>query len=147
MRSVWSLINCNRRMAEALEGLTGYCRIVDDIVIYDKDPQQHVAHVKQFLEQCKERQIAINKDKWKFCCTRFTFVGFHLSASPNLKNPWQKTVIYIFQLLKSEASTKGIVRVWLQVHRQAREDSDYQHLKQHIMEGFPDYWCLLTEAI
>ena len=32
----------NRRMAEALEGLSGYHRIADDIVIYDKDPQQHV---------------------------------------------------------------------------------------------------------
>jgi len=71
----------NRRMAEALEGLTGYRRIVDDIVIYDKDPQQHVAHVKQFLERCKERQIAINKDKWKFCRTSVTFAGFHLSSN------------------------------------------------------------------
>ena len=41
----------NWRMAEALEGLTGYRRIVDDIVIYDKDPQQHVMHVKQFLQR------------------------------------------------------------------------------------------------
>ena len=40
----------NRRMTEALEGLTGYHRVIDDIVIYNKDPQQHVAHVKQFLE-------------------------------------------------------------------------------------------------
>ena len=44
-------------MAEALEGLTGYHRIVDDIVIYDKDPQQHVQHVKQFLQQCKDKKI------------------------------------------------------------------------------------------
>ena len=34
----------NCRMAEALEGLAGW--IVDDIVIYDKDSQQHVLHVK-----------------------------------------------------------------------------------------------------
>jgi len=66
----------NRRMAEALEGLTGYRRIVDDIVIFDKDPQQHVV---QFLERCKERQISINKEKWKFCCTEVTFAGFRLS--------------------------------------------------------------------
>ena len=27
----------NHTMAETLEGLTGLCRIVDDIIIYDKD--------------------------------------------------------------------------------------------------------------
>ena len=69
----------NRCMAEALEGLTGYRRIVDDIVIFDKDPQQHVMHVKQFLQRCKERQISINKEKWKFRCTEVTFAGFCLS--------------------------------------------------------------------
>jgi len=31
-------------MAKALEGLCGYRRIVDDLVIYDKDPAQHVEH-------------------------------------------------------------------------------------------------------
>ena len=39
-------------MAEAFTGLTGFRRIIDDIVIYDchSDPQQHTAHVKQFLQ-------------------------------------------------------------------------------------------------
>jgi len=45
----------NRRMAEALEGLSGYRSIVDDIVISDKDPEQHVLHVKQFLKHCKDK--------------------------------------------------------------------------------------------
>ena len=63
-------------MAEALEGLKGYCRIVDDIVIYDKDPQQHINHVKQFLQQCKDKKISINRDKWQ---SQVKFTGFHLT--------------------------------------------------------------------
>ena len=39
----------NRCMAEAFQGLTGFQRIVDDIVILDKDIQSHADHVKQFL--------------------------------------------------------------------------------------------------
>ena len=66
-------------MAEALEGLTGYCRIVDDIVIYDKDPQQHVMHVKQFLQRCKDKKISINRDKWQFCQSEVKFAEFHLT--------------------------------------------------------------------
>ena len=65
-------------MTEVLEGLTGYRRIVDDIVVFDKDPQQHVVHVK--LQRCKERKISISKEKWKFCCTEVTFAGFRLST-------------------------------------------------------------------
>ena len=39
----------DRRMAEAFTGLTGFRRVVDDIIIYDCDEQQHTAHVRQFL--------------------------------------------------------------------------------------------------
>ena len=38
----------NRRMAEAFEGLTGFRRIVDDIVIYDRDEASHMDHVRQW---------------------------------------------------------------------------------------------------
>ena len=40
----------NRRMAEAFEGLTGFRRIVDDIVIYDRDEASHMDHMRQFLQ-------------------------------------------------------------------------------------------------
>ena len=53
----------NRRMAEAFDGLTGFRRVVDDVIIYDKDIESHVEHVKQFLQRCQEQQISINKDK------------------------------------------------------------------------------------
>ena len=47
----------NRRMAEAFEGLTGFRRIVDDIVIYDRDIASHMTHVKQFLQSCQDKKI------------------------------------------------------------------------------------------
>ena len=36
-------------MDEAFTGLSGYRRIVDDVVIYDSDPSQHIDYVHQFL--------------------------------------------------------------------------------------------------
>jgi len=71
----------NRRMAEAFEGLTGFRRIVDDIVIYDKDIESHASHVKQFLQRCQERHIALNKDKCRFFQQKVTFAGFELSST------------------------------------------------------------------
>ena len=70
----------NRQMDEAFAGLTGYRRIVDDVVIYDSDANQHADHVRQFLQRCKERKITLNTDKWQFAQSQVTFAGFRLSA-------------------------------------------------------------------
>ena len=68
-------------MDEAFAGLTGYRRIVDDIVIYDSDEAQHTDHVRQFLHWCSERKITLNTEKWLFAKTEVNFAGFHLSAA------------------------------------------------------------------
>ena len=69
----------NRRMDEAFAGLTGYRRVVDDVVIYDSDTTQHTDHVRQFLQRCAERQITLNTDKWVFAQPQVTFAGFIVS--------------------------------------------------------------------
>ena len=60
-------------MDEAFAGLTGYRRVVDDVVIYDSDPTQHMNHVRQFLQRCAERHITLNTDKWEFAQPQVTF--------------------------------------------------------------------------
>ena len=45
----------NRRMDEAFEGLSGYHRIVDDVVIFDCYEAQHAHHVRQFFVRCAEK--------------------------------------------------------------------------------------------
>ena len=67
-------------MAEAFTGLSGFRRVVDDIVIYDSNVEDHVAHVKQFLQRCADKNIALNIDKCKFFQTQITFAGFQLST-------------------------------------------------------------------
>ena len=57
------------RMDEAFAGLSGYRRIVDDVVIYDSDITQHASHVKEFLQR-----------KITFAQPQVTFAGFILSA-------------------------------------------------------------------
>ena len=71
----------NRRMDEAFAGLTGYRRIVDDVVIYDSDATQHMAHVRQFLQRCTEKCITLNNEKWRFAQDDVNFAGFNLSAN------------------------------------------------------------------
>ena len=66
-------------MDEAFAGLTGYRRVIDDVVIYDSDATQHTDHVRQFLQWCTERQITLNTDKWEFAQPQVTFAGFIVS--------------------------------------------------------------------
>ena len=61
------------------EGLLTFQRVVDDIVIYDKDKERHITHVKQFIQRCQDCQISINRDKCTFCQPTITFAGFKLS--------------------------------------------------------------------
>jgi len=35
--------------------LMGYRRIVDDVVIYDSNEEQHSSHVRRFLQKCLDK--------------------------------------------------------------------------------------------
>ena len=67
-------------MAEAFAGLTGFCRVVDDTIIYDEDKIEHAAHVRQFLKRCLDKQNAFNPDKHKCSQTSVTSAGFKFST-------------------------------------------------------------------
>ena len=70
----------NRRMDETFVGLSGFRRIVDDVVIYDSNATHHADHVRQFLQRCVDRGITLNTSKWKFSQPKVTFAGFILSG-------------------------------------------------------------------
>ena len=65
----------NRRMDEAFAGLDDFCKIVDDVVIFDSDPLKHVQHVRQMLRCC----ISLNREKFQFCQQKAHFAGFTLT--------------------------------------------------------------------
>ena len=128
----------NRRMAEAFEG---FRRIVDDIVIYDRDEASHMDHVRQFLQRCRDKGISLNKEKWQLCQPCVTFAGFQLSGDgyridPSLTDAISKfpapaffglvnqlttstdKIAHLLAPLRPLLSTKNEY-VWLQDHDQA----------------------------
>ena len=106
----------NHRMDEAFAGLSGYRRIVDDVVIYDSDVTQHTTHVREFLQRCAERKIILNNDKWEFAKSQVTFAGFILSeqgyqvdssitqAIANFPTPVTRTDLRVFFGLANQLS-------------------------------------------
>ena len=69
----------NRRMDEALAGMKDFRKIVDDVVVFDHDEQEHVEHVRQLLRRCEEKKISLNREKFRFCQTEVPFAGFMLT--------------------------------------------------------------------
>ena len=69
----------NRRMDEAFAGLTGFRRIVDDVVIFNNNIKQHADHVRQFLWRCKEKHITLNIKKWQYAQTEVDLAVFIIS--------------------------------------------------------------------
>ena len=60
------------------------CRFVvvyfDDILIYSKDLDQHVAHLKSVLDVLRKEKLYANVKKCTFCTDKFLFLGFLVSA-------------------------------------------------------------------
>jgi len=67
-------------MAETYVGLTGFHRVVNDIIIYDDNELEYATHVRQFLQHRADKHIALNPEKYKFSQNKVTFPGFTLSA-------------------------------------------------------------------
>jgi hypothetical protein len=66
-------------MDEALEGLSHLGRIVDDVIIYSKNRQDHEKHVRAFLKRCQEHNIKLNREKVQLSQDSVEFAGTIIS--------------------------------------------------------------------
>lgn len=112
----------NRSMDEAFEGLPGFHRVVDDIVIHNNDIMHHTQHVRQFLQRCSEKHITLNKAKWKFAQTSVDFAGFILfkegyhivKANTNFPSPSNRTNLRsLISLINHLSASTAIVATLL----------------------------------
>ena len=103
----------NRRMAEAFTGLSGFRHVVDDIVIYDSNVEDHIAHGKQFLQRCADKNIALNIDKCKLkpplLASNCQHMGIRLMnqslrQSPSTQTPTSCTDLRLFIGLVNQLS-------------------------------------------
>lgn len=71
-----------RRIHEELEGLNGICNIADDILIfgsgdnYEEAEKDHDSNITALLKRCSDRNIKLNKKKFKFKLNSVKFMGF-----------------------------------------------------------------------
>ena len=83
-----------------------FCRVVDDVVAFDRDQYQHIEHVRQLLRRCEKKRISLNGDKFKFCLTEVQFAGFKLTSTGYSVSPEITDAIANFPTPSSRTASK-----------------------------------------
>lgn len=76
-------------IAQRLEGLEGVVNVVDDILVWGEDEEQHDRRLRQLLDRIRSINLKLNKEKCKFRTTEVTYVG-HVLTADGLKPDQEK---------------------------------------------------------
>jgi len=68
-----------RKLIEALDGLTNVACIADDVIVHGKDTNDHDKHLHDFLQTCQKKGIKLNKDKLQLRMNEITFMGHRIT--------------------------------------------------------------------
>ena len=64
-----------RRMNQILEGLEGVLCLMDDVLIFGKDKEQHDVKLMEVLKRIAEAGVTLNSEKCEFAKNRVKFLG------------------------------------------------------------------------
>ena len=73
-----------KRLLQALDGLTGVQCVADDIIIWGSSDAEHDERLHKLLQRCQSVGIVLNKEKCQYRLKEITFLG-HIVSSSGLK--------------------------------------------------------------
>lgn len=68
-----------RRFDNALDDLSNYQKVMDDVILYDETFEDHYRNVRKYLERCRKNSITLNEKKFVFAQTSVDFVGYKVN--------------------------------------------------------------------
>lgn len=94
-------------MSHMFQDIDGVEVIVDDLVVWGEDVEQHDERLRQLLDRCRERNLKLNREKCHFRVSQVHYVGHVLSADGVKPDP--KKVEAIFAM-PTPANREGLQR-------------------------------------
>lgn len=77
-------------MNEILEGIRGVTCLMDDVLVFGKDKEEHNARLEQVLERLQSAGVTLNSRKCEFNKTEVKFLG-HLISKEGIRPDPEKT--------------------------------------------------------
>ena len=154
-----------KRLIQALVGLTGIACIADDILIYgagdthEEAIRDHNKNLTQLLERCREKSIRLNKAKLALRLTELDFMGHRLtsqglkpdpnkvSAILNLEPPRNKEEVQRFSGAVNYLAKflPKLSQIMEPIRRLTQCDVDWHWSEEHD-RAFREVKCLVTQA-
>ena len=69
-----------RRGDEAIQGIHNVKKVVDDMIVYDSNYDEHYHHVRELLQRCRDKGITLNPNKFNFAEENVKFVGYSVTS-------------------------------------------------------------------
>lgn len=82
---------------------------VDDILIYSKDPESHLNHIKIVIEELDNAGLKINIDKCEFYKEEIIYLGFKLTQDGIMMNPERIQVIQDYKRPTNLKTLRGFI--------------------------------------
>ena len=82
-----------KRMSKILDGISGVLCLIDDVLVYGKNREEHNARLGEVLERLKEARVSLNPEKCVFCKSKLTFLGHLIDENGIQADPEKTTAI------------------------------------------------------
>ena len=84
-----------RAMNKILQPFLGKFAMVylDDVIIFSKSPQEHLEHLQQVFEKCKEAGLTLKESKCHFCKESIDLLGYVISKDGIAAQPGKTSAI------------------------------------------------------
>ena len=101
---------CQKMMNIVLRGMHKFSgSLVDDIVIFDKNPDVHLTHVKHVLERLRNAGLTANKTKSIFAENKLKILGHLLVDGQILPDPEKIRTVSEMKLPKTKSQLKSTI--------------------------------------
>ena len=102
-------------MDEAFDGLTGYKKVVDDVIIFSRTREDHIRDVRAFMKRCEEEGISLNRKKLQLAKEEVKFAGFVVSSKGYRPDPQLTAAISSFPSPRTISDLRSFVGLVNQV--------------------------------
>jgi hypothetical protein len=99
----------NRRGDIAIAGLSNVEKVVDDLLVHDVSLAEHVLHVRQVLQRCRDNAITLSREKFVFAQPAVKYVGYIVTRDGIAADPDKVSAIKDFPSPKNISELRGFL--------------------------------------